>query len=129
MRWFRTSSSLVLFTTLGSLASAPAPERSAAPSTRTATASTPWWNGAVVYEAVVYEAFVRSFRDAGGDGIGDLAGLAQKLDYLRCPDPPGACDPAQALGVDAIWLMPVYPSPSYHGSDVTGPPSREPGLW
>jgi len=81
---------------------------------RPAVASSDWWNGAVVYEV-----FVRSFRDSGADGNGDLEGLIEKLDYLRCPDPPGSCDPGKALGVDALWLMPIYPSPSYHGYDVT----------
>jgi hypothetical protein len=48
--------------------------------------------------AVFYEVYVRSFADANGDGIGDLAGLTAKLDYLK------------ALGVDAIWLMPIMPT-------------------
>ncbi|GMK45765.1 alpha-amylase [Paenibacillus glycanilyticus] len=56
---------------------------------------------------VYYEIFVRSFYDASGDGIGDLNGVTAKLDYL------------QQLGVGGIWLMPVNPSPSYHGYDVT----------
>lgn len=60
-----------------------------------------WWN-----EAVFYEIFVRSFQDSDGDGIGDFNGLTQRLDYL------------QDLGVNAIWLMPIHPSPSYHGYDV-----------
>ena len=50
-------------------------------------------------DAVFYELRVRSFCDASGDGIGDLAGLTEKLDYL------------QDLGVTAIWLLPFYPSP------------------
>lgn len=61
----------------------------------------PWWN-----DRVFYEVFVRSFYDSTGDGIGDLQGLIQKLDYL------------QALGVTGLWLMPVAQSPSYHGYDV-----------
>jgi glycosidase len=75
-----------------------------------ASVATQWWDGAVVYEV-----FVRSFRDADGDGIGDLAGLTAKLDYLNDGDPSTDSD----LGVDAIWLMPIFPSPSYHGYDVT----------
>ena len=54
-----------------------------------------------------YEVFVRSFYDSNGDGIGDLRGLTQKLDYIS------------GLGVDCVWLMPVAESPSYHGYDVT----------
>ena len=54
-----------------------------------------------------YEIFVRSFYDSNGDGIGDLNGIIQKLDYLK------------DMGITALWLMPIYPSPSYHGYDVT----------
>ena len=64
--------------------------------------TTYWWNNAVFYEA-----FVRSYYDTNGDGIGDLTGLTEKLGYL------------EDLGVNAIWLMPVCASPSYHGYDVT----------
>ncbi|GAV12362.1 alpha-amylase family glycosyl hydrolase [Paenibacillus sp. NAIST15-1] len=56
---------------------------------------------------VYYEIFVRSFYDTNGDGIGDLNGVTAKLDYL------------QELGVNHLWLMPINPSPSYHGYDVT----------
>jgi len=56
---------------------------------------------------VYYEIFVRSFADSNGDGIGDLKGIEQKLDYL------------DELGVDGLWLTPIQPSPSYHGYDVT----------
>ncbi|MCC6935973.1 MAG: alpha-amylase, partial [Thermomicrobiales bacterium] len=50
-------------------------------------------------DAVIYQAHVRAFRDSNGDGIGDFAGLIEKLDYL------------QDLGVTAIWILPFYPSP------------------
>ncbi|HJP97262.1 MAG TPA: alpha-amylase family glycosyl hydrolase [Rhodanobacteraceae bacterium] len=56
---------------------------------------------------VYYEIFVRSWYDTNGDGIGDLNGVTAKLDYL------------QRLGVSGIWLMPINPSPSYHGYDIT----------
>ncbi len=56
---------------------------------------------------IFYEVFVRSFYDSNGDGIGDINGLAEKLPYIK------------SLGVNAIWLMPIFESPSYHGYDVT----------
>ncbi|MCJ8011980.1 alpha-amylase family glycosyl hydrolase [Paenibacillus sp. KQZ6P-2] len=65
--------------------------------------------------AVYYEVFVRSFYDSNGDGIGDLKGLTDKLDYLNDGNP----DTHDDLGVGGIWLMPVNPSPSYHGYDIT----------
>ncbi len=58
-------------------------------------------------EDVYYEIFVRSFADSDNDGIGDLNGVRENLDYL------------DSLGITAIWLMPIHPSPSYHGYDVT----------
>lgn len=69
-----------------------------------------WWN-----HTVFYEIFVRSFYDSDGDGIGDFNGLTQKLDYLNDGDPSTTND----LGITGIWLMPINPSPSYHGYDVT----------
>ena len=53
-----------------------------------------WWE-----RGVVYQVYPRSFQDSNGDGVGDLAGIEQRLDYLV------------SLGVDAIWLSPVFPSP------------------
>ena len=64
---------------------------------------------------VCYEIFVRSFFDSDGDGIGDLNGLVQKLDYINDGNPASQRD----LGARCIWLMPVAESPSYHGYDVT----------
>ncbi|MFI0421652.1 glycoside hydrolase family 13 protein [Spongiactinospora sp. 9N601] len=58
----------------------------------------PWWR-----DAIVYEIYVRSFADASGDGVGDLAGVRSRLGYLA------------GLGVDAIWLTPFYPSPMADG--------------
>ena len=72
--------------------------------------TTYWWN-----DAVFYEAFVRSFYDGNGDGVGDFAGLTQKLDYLNDGDPATSTD----LGITGLWLMPTMPSPSYHGYDIS----------
>ncbi len=88
----------------------PLPSPTAAPQLPSPTAlptqlpySTPDWFD----QAVLYEIYVRSYADSNGDGIGDLAGITARLDYI------------QSLGVDVIWLMPIYPSPSVHGYDVT----------
>jgi glycosidase len=62
---------------------------------------------------VFYEVFVRSFRDSDGDGVGDLRGLIEKLDYIN-DGAPGGDD----IEANAIWLMPIFESPSYHGYDV-----------
>lgn len=71
-----------------------------------------WWR-----DDVFYEIFVRSFQDSSGtgDGIGDLAGVTSRLDYLNDGDAASTSD----LGVDGIWLMPIFPAASYHGYDVT----------
>ncbi|AEU38817.1 glycoside hydrolase family 13 protein [Granulicella mallensis] len=62
-----------------------------------------WWK-----HAVVYEIYPRSFQDSNGDGIGDLNGITQRLDYL------------QKLGIDAIWISPMYPSPQVDfGYDIS----------
>ncbi len=62
-----------------------------------------------------YEVFVHSFCDSDGDGIGDLPGLLSKLDYINDGDPNGGKD----LGMTGLWLMPVFPSNTYHKYDVT----------
>ncbi len=67
-----------------------------------------WWR-----EAVFYEIYVRSFQDGTGDGIGDLPGIIQRLDYLNDGTP-------RSLGVDALWLTPINPSPLFDfGYDVS----------
>src|SRR5688572_7159608 len=53
-----------------------------------------WWQ-----KGIVYQVYPRSFMDANGDGVGDLRGVVSRLDYLKW------------LGVDAVWLSPIYPSP------------------
>jgi alpha-amylase len=72
--------------------------------------TTYWWN-----DAVFYEAFVRSYSDTDGDGIGDFKGLTNKLDYLNDGNPATHND----LGITALWLMPINASPSYHGYDIS----------
>lgn len=74
-----------------------------------------WWN-----DGTFYQIFVRSFQDAktgplAGDGIGDLRGLIERLDYLNDGDPKTDTD----LGVTGLWLLPIHPSPSYHGYDIS----------
>ncbi len=67
-----------------------------------------WWR-----TAVFYEIYVRSFQDSNGDGIGDLQGIIRRLDYLNDGTP-------NSLGVDALWLTPINPSPMYDfGYDVS----------
>lgn len=62
-----------------------------------------WW-----HDAVIYQIYPRSFNDSNGDGIGDIAGIIQKLDYLK------------ELGIQAIWLCPVYASPNEdNGYDIS----------
>ena len=66
----------------------------------------PWWK-----HAVIYEIYPRSFQDSNGDGVGDINGITSRLDYVR------------DLGIDAIWISPMYPSPlvdfGYDISDYT----------
>ena len=80
----------------------PVVEPTAVPDPYAGTEGFRWWN-----DTVFYEIFVRSFRDSDGDGVGDFNGITEKLDYL------------QGLGIRGLWLMPINPSPSYHGYDVT----------
>jgi alpha-glucosidase len=69
----------------------------------TATSMADWWKNAVILEI-----YPRSYQDTTGDGIGDLNGITQRLDYLK------------SLGVDAIWLTPIYPSPQVDfGYDIS----------
>ncbi|HEX8716777.1 MAG TPA: alpha-amylase family glycosyl hydrolase, partial [Gemmatimonadaceae bacterium] len=76
----------------------------------TAATAAAWTRGGVCYEV-----FIRSFYDSNGDGVGDLNGLIDKLDYINDGNPASTHD----LGADCIWLMPVTASPSYHGYDVS----------
>ena len=69
--------------------------------------ATQWWQ-----TGVIYQVYPRSFQDTDGDGVGDLKGITARLDYLK------------GLGVDAVWVSPIYPSPmkdfGYDVSDYTG---------
>ncbi|MBQ6293777.1 MAG: hypothetical protein IJK77_07920 [Lachnospiraceae bacterium] len=64
---------------------------------------------------VFYEIFVGSFSDSNGDGIGDLRGIINRMDYLNDGDP----DSGESLGVEGIWLTPIFRSPTYHKYDAT----------
>lgn len=69
-----------------------------------------WWR-----DAVFYQVYIRSFNDGDGDGVGDLGGVRERLDYLSM------------LGVDALWITPFYPSPmADHGYDVADPRGVDP---
>lgn len=78
------------------------PRPTAEPSDLSAT-PTPAWPRAWWRDAVIYQVYIRSFADGNGDGIGDLLGIRTRLPYLR------------ALGVDAVWITPFYPSPMADG--------------
>ena len=66
-------------------------------------AKDPWWK-----HAVIYEIYPRSFQDSNGDGVGDINGITARLDYLK------------DLGIDAIWITPMYPSPGVdYGYDIS----------
>ena len=74
---------------------APAPKAEHKHASQTVqTAQDPWWKNAVIYEI-----YPRSFQDSNGDGVGDINGITSRLDYLR------------DLGIGAIWITPMYPSP------------------
>ena len=75
-------------------------------------------------DRVFYEIFVGSFADSDGDGTGDLRGIIEKLDYLNDGDP----NSGKSLGVEGIWLTPVFSSPSYHKYDVTDYYSIDPAF-
>ncbi|HTB98990.1 MAG TPA: alpha-glucosidase [Terracidiphilus sp.] len=79
------------------------PQKNPTSARATTSSERDWWKNAVIYEI-----YPRSFQDSNGDGIGDLNGITQRLDYLK------------KLGVDAIWLSPIYPSPQVDfGYDIS----------
>jgi alpha-glucosidase len=74
-----------------------------APAEQPQASAAPWWK-----HAIIYEIYPRSFQDSNGDGIGDLKGITERLGYL------------ESLGVNAIWLSPIYPSPQVDfGYDIS----------
>jgi alpha-glucosidase len=83
---------------------------SAAPAQNARQNNPDWWKNAVIYEI-----YPRSFQDSNGDGIGDLNGITSRLDYLH------------KLGINAIWLTPIYPSPQVDfGYDISDYNSIDP---
>ncbi len=101
----RLTLATALLAAFGSMIASPVIAQTMTPS-KAATAATsadPWWK-----HALIYEIYPRSFQDSNGDGIGDLNGITERLDYLK------------TLGVDAIWLSPMYPSPQVDfGYDIS----------
>jgi alpha-amylase len=116
MRSSRWIPGLLAIALLGACRAAPPLPEPATTAAEPPTGAAPgWWP-----DRIFYEIFVRSFADAttgplANDGIGDFQGLIEKLDYLNDGDPETITD----LGITGIWLMPINPSPSYHGYDVT----------
>ena len=87
----------------GTLAQTSAPPAVSSNGAAAVTNDATWWK-----HAVIYEIYPRSFQDSNGDGIGDLNGITQRLDYLK------------ELGIDAIWISPMYPSPQVDfGYDIS----------
>ena len=94
---------LALAATAAWAQSAPAASAKSQPAPAATSSSDPWWK-----HAVIYEIYPRSFQDSNNDGIGDLNGITQRLDYLK------------DLGIDAIWISPMYPSPQVDfGYDIS----------
>ena len=98
MHWTKHIAACAIALALGIMTPGAVGQSAAAkPASQAATTSASeqdWWKNAVIYEV-----YPRSFQDTNNDGIGDLNGITQRLDYLK------------ELGVDAIWLTPIYPSP------------------
>ena len=111
MHWIKSVLAATAICALGLSIGAPAPTASAQKSAPTSIAQAEkdqptgpeWWR-----HAVIYEIYPRSFQDSNGDGVGDLKGITSRLDYLH------------DLGIDAIWITPMYPSPGIdYGYDIS----------
>jgi glycosidase len=78
-----------------------------------ATTEKKWWK-----EATVYQIYPRSFKDSNGDGVGDIKGIISKLDYIK------------SLGIDAVWLNPIYASPQKdNGYDISDYENINPNVF
>ncbi len=74
--------------------------------------TSPWWQSSVIYQI-----YLRSFQDSNGDGIGDLQGVIQRIDYLEW------------LGIDTVWITPFFPSPmADFGYDVSNHEDVDPSF-
>jgi len=112
MHWTKAIASCALSLSLGAMALTAAGQTTPTPPAQPSTQQTvtahqrttdEWWK-----HAVIYEIYPRSFQDSDGDGIGDIKGITSRLDYLH------------DLGIDAIWITPMYPSPGVdYGYDIS----------
>ncbi len=107
MLWTKHAAAFVLSLSLGmwpeAACSQNTPSKSAETSQAPQTGGQEWWR-----HAVIYEIYPRSFQDSDGDGVGDIKGIASRLGYL------------EDLGIDAIWITPMYPSPGVdYGYDIS----------
>ena len=110
MHWTKTAEIAAVisaFLTIGSQSSIAVAQSAPATTVAQAIKDQPtgpeWWR-----HAVIYELYPRSFQDSDGDGVGDLKGITSRLDYLK------------DLGIDAIWITPMYPSPGIdYGYDIS----------
>jgi alpha-glucosidase len=108
MHWTRSVFITIAVSALGVSIEALAPTAIAQsagnqPAAESRPSAAPWWK-----HAVIYELYPRSFQDSNGDGVGDIKGITSRLDYLH------------DLGIDAIWITPMYPSPGIdYGYDIS----------
>jgi alpha-glucosidase len=103
MHWTSRTALYRLRVPILALALALASRATQAQAPSTSSAHDEWWR-----HAVIYEIYPRSFQDSDGDGIGDIKGITSRLDYLK------------DLGIDAIWITPMYPSPGVdYGYDIS----------
>src|ERR1700721_2252966 len=112
MHWTGTTARCVLALSMGAMAHSTGAQsaRSQPATASSGPANSYWWQ-----HAVIYEIYPRSFQDSDGDGTGDIKGITSRLDYLK------------DLGIDAIWISPMYPSPGIdYGYDISDYPAIDP---